>query len=260
MQVSRPGISAFVIAKDEAAKIGACLDSLQWVDEIVVVDDFSSDATPDICRNKGVSFHQHAFTGFRDQKSFAMTLTSHDWVLEIDADERVSPEMRQCIENLNAADFETISCYEFRRITSFWGKWIRHASFYPDYKGRLYHKRRGMWSEANIHERFIPSGKTRRIAADIIHDQNLDICSYFRRTVRYGEMSAADLFARGRRACWLHLTFRPLYTFFYRFVVRLGFLDGMPGFVISAMGAVGTFAKYSKLYELQRGHNTIGKP
>ena len=252
MSVKKPSISAFVITKNEAAKIGACLDSLEWVDEIVVVDDFSTDATPEICRKKGVSFYQNTFTGFRDQKRYAMSLTAHDWILEIDADERVSTAMRQSIEELIIDDFEAFSCFEFRRITNFWGKWIRHASLYPDYKGRLYHKRQGKWSEANIHERFIPSGRTKRIAADIIHDQDLDICSYFKRTVRYGEMSAVELFARGKRASWLHLTLRPLYTFFYRFVARLGFLEGMPGFVISVMGAVGTFVKYAKLFELQK--------
>ena len=252
MALKRPSISAFVITKNEAAKIGTCLDSLEWVDEIVVVDDFSTDATPDVCRKKGVSFYQNTFTGFRDQKRYAMSLTAHDWILEIDADERVSTAMRQSIEELTIDDFEAFSCFEFRRITNFWGKWIRHASLYPDYKGRLYHKRQGKWSEANIHERFIPSGRTKRIAADIIHDQDLDICSYFKRTVRYGEMSAVELFARGKRASWLHLTLRPLYTFCYRFVARLGFLEGMPGFVISVMGAVGTFVKYAKLFELQK--------
>ena len=134
-----PPVSAFIITFNEAAKIAACLDSLRWVAEIVVVDDNSSDATVEICRGyPNVRVFQHCFTGFKDQKSHAMGLTGNEWVLEIDADERVSPEMRESILALTPADFAAGSCFEFRRLTNFWGKWIRHASLYPDYKGRLF--------------------------------------------------------------------------------------------------------------------------
>jgi glycosyltransferase involved in cell wall biosynthesis len=248
----RPYISAFIITKNEAAKIGECLASLSFVDEIVVVDDFSSDATPDICRQYGVSLHQHHFTGFKDQKRHAMNLASHDWVLELDADERISPELRQAIEALTPEDFERCDCFEFKRKTRFWGKWIKHGSLYPDYKGRLYCRTRGQWSGGNIHERFIVRGASRRIAADILHPQDLDLYSYFLRTARYADLSAAEYFSRGKRARWHHVTIRPVGTFFTRYLIRLGILDGVHGFVVSAMGALSTFMKYLKLYELQK--------
>lgn len=252
MPAEKPPISAFIITKNEAAKIGECLDSLAFVDEIVVVDDFSSDATLQVCRDRGVSPYQHRFTGFKDQKCHAMGLASHDWVLELDADERVTPEMRDAILALTPEDFQGCDCFEFKRRTRFWGKWIRHASFYPDYKGRLYCRSRGAWSGGNIHERFIVRGATRKLAGDILHPQDLDLYGYVLRTARYADLSAADLFARGKRARWHHVTLRPLSAFFTRYFIRLGVLDGVHGFVISVMGALGTFLKYMRLYEIQK--------
>jgi len=248
----RPKISAFVISRNEALKIADCIESLRWADEIVVVDDFSTDGTPEICRAYELKFVQHRFTGFTDQKSYAMSLASNDWVLELDADERVSDEMRESILALGTEDFCRYSCFEFSRKTRFWGKWIRHASLYPDYKARLYKKLDGEWSAGNIHERFITRGRTKKIAADIIHCQDLDLHAYILRTVCYANLSALEMHGRGKRARILHFTFRPLYTFLYRYIFRLGFLDGVHGFVISAVGALGTFVKYLKLYELQK--------
>jgi glycosyltransferase involved in cell wall biosynthesis len=249
----RPKISAFVITKNNGDILGECISSLSWADEVVVVDDYSTDATEGVCRQHGVRFFLHPFEGFRAQKSRAMSLATHDWVLELDSDERVSEAMRRSILALRQEDFSRHAGFEFPRLTRFWGKWIRHASLYPDRKLRLYDRRRGAWSETNIHERFVPAGQVRKLPGDILHVQDLDLPDYFRRTARYAELSAAEYLRQGRSARWHHYTVRPLYTFLYRFFVRLGFLDGMEGFVISAMGAVGTFLKYTRLYELRRG-------
>lgn len=251
MPAEIPRISAYVITKNEAAKLGDCLKSLAWADEIVVVDDFSSDATPDICKEFGVSFHQHKFSSFRDQKSHAMSLAANDWVLELDSDERVSDEMRSAIQCLNGEDFKKYDCFEFKRKTRFWGKWIKHSSFYPDYKARLYCRSRGAWNSANVHERFIPDGVTKKLGGDILHEQDLDLHTYLLRVARYANMSAADYHANGRRAKWHHVTIRPATAFLQRYIIRLGFLDGVQGFVISVMGALSTFFKYMRLYEIQ---------
>jgi glycosyltransferase involved in cell wall biosynthesis len=244
-------VSAFVITKNESAKLGDCLKSLNWVDEIVVVDDFSTDATPEICKKFGLAFYQHQFSSFRDQKFYAMSLASYDWVLELDADERVSDEMRSAIQQLTAIDYERYDCFEFKRKTRFWGKWIKHSSFYPDFKSRLYCRARGAWSNANVHERFIPNGLTKKLDGDILHEQDLDLQTYLQRIARYANMSAADYFANGKRAKWHHVSIRPVATFFRRYFICLGFLDGVQGFVISAMGAISTFLKYMRLYEIQ---------
>lgn len=253
MPPEKPSISAYVITKNESAKLGDCLRSLNWADEIVVVDDFSTDGTAEICKEFRVSFHQHTFSSFRDQKSHAMSLASHDWVLELDADERVSDEMKHAIAALKADDYERYACFEFKRKTRFWGKWIKHSSFYPDYKARLYCRTRGAWNNANVHERFIPDGLTKKLDGDILHEQDLDLHTYLLRVARYAQMSAADYFESGRRAKWHHVTVRPASAFCQRYFIRLGFLDGVQGFVISVMGAIGTFLKYMRLYEIQNG-------
>ena len=249
----RPDISTFVITKNNADKIADCLHSLRWAEEVVVVDDFSTDATPEICRQfPNVRFHQHAFEGFQQQKEHAVWLCTSDWALKMDADERVSEEMREQILLLTAADFTTYSCFEFKRLTYFWGKWIRHASLYPDYNPRLFNRTQGDWGGINPHDKFITRGRTKRINADILHYQNWDLATYASRTVRYSVISAEEYHTRGKRAAWHHFTIRPVYTFLYRYFFRLGFLEGARGLVISFMGALGTFVKYAKLYEFKK--------
>ncbi len=248
----RPKISAFVITGNNGGVIGGCLESLAWADEIVVVDDHSTDATREICEQRGVRPVQHAFRGFRDQKAYAMSIAANDWVLELDSDERVSEAMRESILLLTEDDFSRNAGFEFPRLTRFWGKWIRHGSLYPDRKVRLYDRRRGNWSEGSVHERFVPDGPVARLAGDILHVQDLDLHEYIRRTARYARLSAEDYRKRGRTARLHHFALRPAWTFLYRYIVRLGFLDGVEGFVVSAVGAFGTFLKYLTLYELAR--------
>ena len=235
-----------------------CTKSLSWANEVVVVDDFSTDGTPDVCRKfPNVNVCQNVFKGFQEQKIYAMNLAKNDWVLKIDADERVSFDMRKSIEGLTTTDFELYSCFEFRRLTCFWDKWIRYASFYPDYNPRLFHRRKGEWGGINPHDKFMPTGRTKRLKGDILHFQNWNLETYASRTVLYSQISANEYFKRGRKVSWHHVTLRPLYTFFYRFVIRLGFIAGWRGFVISVMGAMGTFIKYMKLYELHKGHGRL---
>lgn len=244
-------LSAYVITKNERHTISGCLASLDFVHEIIVVDDFSEDGTAEeaaLCSAKVVS---NRFTGFRDQKRFAMEQASNDWVLEIDADERVSPEMRTALLTLTKDDFERHDAFAFRRLTRFWGKWIRHSSLYPDYKVRLYNRQRGEWSRGNVHERFIPTGAVKRLSVDILHEQDLDIKRYAGRVQRYAELSAIDYAEAGRSWSWFDFL-RPLHTFFYRLVIRRGFLDGIQGVMIAYFGAMGTFLKYAYLYEIRQ--------
>ena len=252
MSVDVPAISAFIITKNNGDKIGDCLQSLTWAGEVVVVDDFSEDATPDICRSfANVRFLQNKFTGFQEQKLFAMSLTANDWVLKMDADETVSATMRESILALTARDFATYSCFEFKRLTCFWGKWIKHGSFYPDYNPRLFHKGMGEWSGVNPHDKFYTRGLTKKLEGDILHFQNWDISTYATRTIYYSTVSAREYRKGGREVKLSDFTVRPLYTFLYRYLVRLGFLDGVHGLVIAVIGALGTFVKYMKIYELQ---------
>lgn len=245
-------ISAFIITKNEEINIEDCLKSLGWVDEIVVVDDFSEDNIETICKKYGARFFKNRFTGFKDQKKYAMSLTANDWVLELDADERVSDKMKEAIMHLKFEDFNKYDGFEFKRKNYFWGKWVKHSGLYPDYKLRLYNKKRGKWTDNNIHERFIVNGSSKKIDAEIIHFQTMDLKTFFSKTIRYSLLSAQELFKNGKRAKWHHYTVRPVYTFLYRYFFRLGFLDGIQGFVVSVMGAIGTFAKYMFLKEMEK--------
>jgi glycosyltransferase involved in cell wall biosynthesis len=257
MSGERPKISAFVITKNNGDKIEECIKSLLWADEVVVVDDFSTDATPEICSRYPVRFCSNAFEGFQEQKNFATNLAANDWVLKIDADERVTEVMKKSIMSLTDVDFDRYSCFEFKRLTCFWGKWIRHASLYPDYNPRLFNKKRGEWGGINPHDKFITHGETKKLEGDILHFQNWDLYTYANRTATYSNISAMEYHKRGKKVKWHHFTVRPLYTFLYRYFFRLGFVEGVRGFVISFMGAVGTFLKYSKLYELQHNMTVI---
>lgn len=253
MPDDKPQISAFVITKNNADKIDECLESLRWAAEVVVVDDFSTDATQEICRHyPNVRFLQHRFEGFQQQKEYATAQCASDWVLKIDADERVSDEMREAILGLTADDFSRYASFEFKRLTWFWGGWVKRASLYPDYNPRLFLRTGGAWGGINPHDKFITRGRTKKLDVDLLHYQNWDLAAYAQRTTWYSAISAEEYFKRGRRPAWHQLTVRPVYTFLYRYFVRLGVLDGIRGLVVSAMGAWGTFLKYAKLWELER--------
>ena len=253
MKISRSAtpISAFIITKNERHNIEECIASLNFVDEIVLVDDFSTDGTAERCRELGCIVVSNKFINFSIQKSFAMAVTKHNWVLELDADERISPDLALAICSISREDFEQHSGFAFKRLTRFWDKWIRHSSLYPDYKVRLYHKHRGAWTTSRVHEHFKVSGATKRIPYDILHCQDLNLKNYALRTIRYAELSAEDLFEKGRHVTWLDFL-RPFHMFLLRYVIRLGFLDGAQGFAIAAMGCFGTFYKYFRLYEITK--------
>lgn len=252
-------LSAYVITKNERNKISECLNSLSFASEIVVVDDYSQDGTADQAAAYGAHVISNRFTGFRDQKQFAMEQAVNDWVLELDADERVSPEMCTALMALTVADFERYDGFAFRRITRFWGKWIRHSSLYPDFKVRLYNRRNGEWYGGRVHERFVPSGEVKQLQVNILHEQDLTMRSYMSRIDRYAELSAMDYAASGRRSSFLDFL-RPLHTFFYRLIIRCGYLDGIHGVIIAYFGAMGTFLKYAYLLEITRGFHLREKP
>lgn len=241
-----------IITKNNASVIEDCIKSVHnLADEIVIVDDFSEDKTKEIClKYEKVRFIQNKLKSIIEQKQYATDLSANDWVLHLDADERLSEEMRKAILNLTDKDLQDYSCFAFRRLTYFWGKWLRYGSMYPDYKLRLFNKKFSKWGGINPHDKIETKGRIKYIPADILHYQNWDLEKYFQRTIMYNKIFAEEIFKKGKRAKWHHYTIRPFYTFLYRYFFRLGFLDGIQGFVVSVMGAIGTFAKYMFLKEI----------
>ena len=243
-------LSAVVIARDEAEAIGACLDSVAFADEIVVVDSGSVDATVAIAAARGARVIHQAWLGFGPQKRFAVAAAAHDWVICIDADERVSPELRASIERALAAPASR--AYRFARRNRFLGRWLRHGEGYPDWSLRLFDRRAARWSDDTVHEKVVADGPVGTLAGDLLHESAETLASYLEKNNRYTSLQAQALLAAGRRTNAAKLVLSPLARFIKFYVARLGFLDGAAGFAHIAIGCFNSFLKNAKLMELQR--------
>ena len=244
-------MSAVLITRDAAAMLGAALDSVAFADETVVVDCGSRDDTDDIATARGARVVHQAWLGYGPQKRFAVDQAAHDWVLCIDADERVSPELRTAIERELAAP--RCAAYRCPRANRFLGRRLRHGEGYPDLSLRLFDRRRAQWSDDLVHETVVvANGDVGHLDGDLHHESAETLASYLDKQNRYTSLQAAALFAAGQRASLLKLVLSPLVRFIRFYVLRLGFLDGRAGLVHILIGCWNTFMKNAKLLELQR--------
>lgn len=250
----RPPLSACVITLNEADRIDACLASLAFCDEVVVVDSGSTDATRERAAARGARVIEHAFEGFRAQKDFAVGEARHDWVLCLDADERVTPALRASIESTRGTGFEGAAGYRFARCTEYFGAFLRHGNAYPDRVLRLFDRRRGGWRAGReIHEHAVVEGKVATLAGDLEHVAYRSLDDQLARYRRYAAMMAADMHARGRRGGLHNLIVNPSWRFLRGYVLRAGFLDGWRGFLFACMEADYVREKFARLWLLQRG-------
>lgn len=243
-------VSAIIIAHNAAAQLEPCLTSAAFADEIVLVDSGSTDATAEIARRHSARIVQKEWLGFGAQKQFAIGCAGHDWVLCLDADERVSEELRKSILAEMAAP--RAAAYEMARCNRFMGRWLRHGEGYPDWSLRLFDRRRGRWSDDTVHEKVITQGSVLRLSGDLLHESADSLGRYLEKQNRYTTIQAERMRAAGRRAGALRLVLSPLARFVKFYLLRLGFLDGIPGLVHVAIGCANSFCKYAKLIELQR--------
>jgi glycosyl transferase family 2 len=243
-------LSAVVITQNAAAQLGECLDSVAFADEVVVVDSGSSDGTPELARARGARVLEHAWLGFGAQKQFAVAAAAHDWVLCVDADERVSPALREAIVRALAAPRGRV--YAVARCNRFLGRWLRHGEGYPDWSVRLFHRGHARWSDDPVHEKVVAAEAPRRLAGDLMHDSAETLEKYLDKQNRYTSLQAQTLRAAGRRATVLHLALSPALRFVKFYLLRLGFLDGAPGLVHIAIGCMNSFTKYAKLLALEK--------
>lgn len=245
-------ISGVLITHNEEDKVGTALASLVGVcDEFVVVDSFSDDATPEICRKFSAKIVQREWTGYADQKQFAAELAENDWILSLDADEYLSDTLRHELLEVKQRQDEVIGFY-IPRLTYFMGRWIRHTTWYPDWKLRLYLRTRGRWTQSRVHERVAVEGETGRLKGHIYHNTYSSFSEYLQQLERFSSLAAADSWDRGKRAKVLHLSVYPPIVFLKNYLVHFGFLDGLPGLAVSVMAAVSTFFKYAKLWEMEK--------
>ena len=257
---SRPRLSACIVAMDEEDRIGECLDSLAFCDEVVVVDSHSKDRTRELAAERGARVIERDWPGHVAQKEFAIRAASHDWVLCVDADERISPGLREEILALRDAGFPGSSGWRMPRLSSYLGRYLRRGAWYPDHQLRLFDRRRGRWGGHDPHDRVETDGPVGMCRSDLLHHPYRDLSEHLRTIDRYTTIMAEGLYARGVRASPADLCLRPATRFVRSYVLKLGFLEGWRGFLQASLAAHYGRMKYAKLYVLQRGDETRRRP
>ena len=245
-----PKLSVTVVAKNEAADLGAALASVAWADEIIVVDSHSTDDTVAIARRHTDRVVVHDWLGHVEQKNYAASLASHDWILSIDADERVTPALAREIQALLGGE-PRAAAYRIPRVTFHLGRWIRTTDWYPDHQHRLYDRRAARWTGRYVHEALTVQGEVGALRGEIQHYAYRDIADHLETIDRYTTYAARQMHENGRRAGLLQLAGHPPLAFLRNYIARGGIRDGVPGFIISAMNAYYVFLKFAKLWELQ---------
>jgi glycosyltransferase involved in cell wall biosynthesis len=245
-----PKLSVTIITRNEAADIGDALASVAWADEVVVVDSESTDATVAIAGRHAHRVVVREWRGYVDQKNYAASIASHDWILSLDADERVTPELAAEIKATLAAT-PSDAAYRIPRVTWHFGRWIRSTDWYPDYQLRLYDRRSAGWTGRYVHEAVTVHGTVGRLKSELQHHAYRDIADHLETMDRYTTDAARQMAESGRRAGLLQLAGHPPLAFLRNYIAHGGFRDGAAGFVISAMNAYYVFLKFAKLWELE---------
>jgi glycosyltransferase involved in cell wall biosynthesis len=251
MEKDKNKISVTIRTFNEEKNIRECLECVTWADEIVVVDSNSTDNTVAIVRDFTDKVIIQKWLGHVAQSQFATDRTANLWVLHLDADERISPALR---DEIRALDLENspYDAYEMPRLHFFMNQWINHSAWYPDHKIRLFRKDLCTWGGYAPHDEVKVHGRKKKLKNDLLHYIYRDIAHFAATKNNYSSLTAADHYKNGRRARIIDFTLRPLYAFLYRYFFRLGIADGIAGFTISVMEAHAVFMKYIKLYEIQR--------
>ena len=246
----RAPLSAVLITRNAAAVLAPCLESLAFADEIVVVDSGSSDGTAEIARRYGARLVQKEWLGFGQQKQYAVDQAQHDWVLCLDADETVSPQLAASIQAALAAPVSPV--YRMPRRNRFLGRWLSHGEGYPDWSPRLFNRMNARWSDDLVHEKVLYAVTPGTLQGDLLHDSSDDLAAYLERQNRYTTLAARQAYELGRSAGFFHILMSPVVRFFKFYVFRLGFLDGMPGLMHISIGCMNSYLKYAKLIELRK--------
>lgn len=243
-----PEISVVIITLNEEDKIGRCIDSVKDIaDEILVVDSFSTDRTEEICLEKGARFIKNKFGGYIEQKNFAKDMAKYPFILSIDADEALSPELMASIREVKASP--GFDGYTMNRLNNYCGRWIKHSGWYPDRKLRLFHREKGHWSGVNPHDRIeMNQGvATGHLRGDLLHYSFDSIASHAHQTNNFSGIGAISYYEKGIKAPLIKVVFAPLIRFFRDYILLRGFMDGADGFIICTISSYGVFLKYAKL-------------
>ncbi|MEP7127487.1 MAG: glycosyltransferase family 2 protein [Chitinophagales bacterium] len=246
-------LSVVIITFNEEKNIGKCLDSVAEVaDEIVVVDGFSTDRTKEICESYSVRFVKHIFEGHKEQKNYAVSLSAHQLVLSLDADECLSPELQQSI--LSVKNNWQHDGYFMNRLTCFCGQWVHHSGWYPDRKLRLFNKSKGAFGGTNPHDKFelLPKTSSGWISGDLLHYTAESESAYREKMKRYAAIAADAMYLQKRKINLLMLYVKTIAAFLRNYVIRFGFLDGATGWKVCSISAGYTYQKYEALRRLNK--------
>jgi len=242
-------LSVTIITLNEENNIRDALESVRWADEIVVVDSGSTDKTVDICREYTDKVFYNQWPGHISQKNIAIDKASHQWILSIDADERVTPDLATEIKEVLKAP--KAAAYAVPRHVFYLGRWIDHSGWYPDYKIRLFRRDKGRWGGINPHDTVLVEGDVKRLKGDLIHYSFRDIAHHINTMNSFTTIASKEYVGLGKRFRIRDLLFRPVFMFLKSYLLRQGFRDGLPGLVIAVTAAYHVFIKYSKLWELK---------
>ncbi len=247
-------VAVTVITLNEAAHIDACLASVAWADDVVVVDSGSTDGTPDRARAAGARVIVRGWPGYAEQKNVAAAEAACDWILSVDADERVTPALAEEIRRTLDGD-PAAAGFRIPRVAWHLGRWIRTTDWYPDPQLRLYDRRRARWTPRRVHESVSADGPVERLRHELQHYAYRDLSHHHSTIDRYTTLGAEDMAEAGRRATVVDLVVHPAAAFARNYLVRRGMLDGVPGLIISAMNAYYVFLKFAKLRSLGAGRD-----
>ena len=243
-------ISAKINVFNEAKNIAAACESLAWADEIVVCDSASTDDTVAIARQYTDKIYQREFRGYKDKHEYSDSLTTGDWIFWLDADERVTPELRASIEALRQRDPATLpDGFKVARRTRFLNRWIMHSGWYPDYQMRLYRKAASYWDGVAPHETARVRGRIETLTGELLHYTSDSLSDHHRRMDSYATLGAEALYQRGKQVRGVDLFVLPIAAFVRTYLLKQGFRDGVPGLVIAMTTAYGVFLKYAKVWE-----------
>ena len=248
-----PKLSVTIITRNEAADIGAALDSVAWADERIVIDSRSTDDTIAIAQRHGARVEVRDWPGYVAQKNYAASIATNDWIFSIDADERATPELGAEIRTLLAAT-PPLAAYRVPRVTWHLGRWVRTTDWYPDYQLRLYDRRSAEFTGRYVHESVTARVAVGQLKGELQHFAYRDIADHLETIDRYTTYAARQMHEDGRRANLVHLAGHPCLAFVRNYILRGGFRDGTAGFIISLLNSYYVFLKFAKLWELGRSH------
>ena len=254
-----PKISVTIITFNEADHIADAIDSASWADEVIVVDSGSTDATVEIARRKGVAVASRGWTGYVDQKNYAASIAANDWILSLDADERIPPALGAEVRALLQGE-PAQRGFRVPRVAFHLGRWIRTTDFYPDYQTRLYDRRAARWQGHYVHESIAVDGPVGHLQSELQHYSFRDLSDHIERIHSYTTLAARQMHEAGRRTSALELLLHPPAAFLRNYILRRGFMDGTAGLVISLMNSYSVMLKFAKLWELQRHAPRSGTP